>query len=78
MGFARLTIVAIGATIGGGVFRLAGDMAAKGANTGAVIVGRIIWGIGMLALAMGFYGLNKVKPHLTGGIYNYANKGWGD
>ncbi|MDU4890661.1 MAG: basic amino acid/polyamine antiporter [Clostridium sp.] len=78
LGFARLTAVAIGATIGGGVFSLAGDMAANGANTGAVIVGWIICGIGMLALAMCFYGLNKIKPHLTGGIYSYANEGWGD
>jgi len=78
LGYARLTAVSIGATIGGGVFSLAGDMAANGANTGAVIIGWIICGIGMLALTMCFFGLNKTKPHLTGGIYSYANEGWGD
>lgn len=78
LGYARLTAVAIGATIGGGVFSLAGDMAANGANTAAVIVGWIICGIGMLALTMCFFGLNKIKPELTGGIYSYANEGWGD
>ena len=78
LGYARLTAVAIGATIGGGVFSLAGDMAANGANTAAVIVGWIICGIGMLALTMCFFGLNKIKPQLTGGIYSYANEGWGD
>lgn len=78
LGYARLTAVAIGATIGGGVFSLAGDMAANGANTAAVIVGWIICGIGMLALTMCFFGLNKIKPELTGGIYSYANDGWGD
>jgi arginine:ornithine antiporter/lysine permease len=78
LGYARLAAVAIGATIGGGVFSLAGDMAANGANTAAVIVGWIICGIGMLALTMCFFGLNKIKPHLTGGIYSYANEGWGD
>lgn len=54
LGYARLASVAIGATIGGGVFSLAGDMAANGANTAAVIVGWIICGIGMLALTMCF------------------------
>ncbi|MEG0133183.1 MAG: basic amino acid/polyamine antiporter [Clostridium sp.] len=78
LGYARLAAVAIGATIGGGVFSLSGDMAANGANTGAVIIGWIICGIGMLALTMCFFGLNKIKPQLTGGIYSYANEGWGD
>ncbi len=78
LGFASLAAVAIGATIGGGVFSLAGDMAANGANTGAVIFGWVICGIGMLALTMCFFGLNKTKPQLTGGIYSYANEGWGD
>lgn len=78
LSFARLTAIAIGATIGGGVFSLAGDMAANGANTGAVIIGWLICGIGMLALTLCFFGLNKIKPQLTGGIYSYANEGWGD
>lgn len=78
LGFARLAAIAIGATIGGGVFSLAGDMAANGANTGAVIIGWLICGVGMLALTLCFYGLNKIKPQLTGGIYSYANEGWGD
>ncbi len=78
LGYLRLTAVAIGATIGGGVFSLAGDMAANGANTGAVLIGWLICGIGMLALTMCFFGLNKIKPHLIGGIYSYAKEGWGD
>lgn len=72
LGYARLAAVAIGATIGGGVFSLAGDMVANGANTAPVIVGWIICGIGMLTLTMCFFGLNKIKPHLTGGIYSYT------
>ena len=78
LGLARLTAVAIGATIGGGVFSLAGDMAKKGSNTGAVLTGWGICGIGMLCLALCFYQLNKRKPELTGGIYSYAKEGFGD
>lgn len=71
-------MVAIGATIGGGVFSLSGDLAASGAHTGAVLVGWLLCGIGMLGLMMCFFGLNDVKPELTGGIYSYAEAGWGD
>lgn len=78
LGYIRLTAVAVGATIGGGVFSLAGDMAANGANTAAVLVGWLICCVGMMALMMCFYGLNKVKPQLTGGIYSYAKEGFGD
>jgi arginine:ornithine antiporter/lysine permease len=71
LNYIRLTAVAIGATIGGGVFSLAGDMAANGANTGAVLVGWLICGIGMFTLTRCFFELNKRKPGLTGGIYTY-------
>lgn len=76
--FLRLTGVAIGATIGGGVFSLSGDMAANGANTAAVLVGWLICCIGMFSLMMCFYGLNKMRPDLTGGIYSYAKEGFGE
>jgi arginine:ornithine antiporter/lysine permease len=78
LSYTRLTAVAIGATIGGGVFSLSGDMAANGANTGAVLVGWLICCIGMLSLMMCFYGLNKLRPDLTGGIYSYAKEGYGE
>ncbi len=78
LGFLRLTAVALGATIGGGVFSLSGDMAANGANTAAVLAGWGICGIGMLCLTLCFFELNKRKPNLTGGIYSYAKEGFGD
>lgn len=78
LSYIGLTAVAIGATIGGGVFSLSGDMASNGANTGAVLIGWLICGIGMLALTLCFFGLNKARPELTGGIYSYAKEGWGD
>ena len=73
----RLIGIVIGSTIGGGVFSISGDMAANGANTGAVLLGWLICGIGMLALPMCFYGLSIRKPELKGGIYSYAEEGFG-
>ncbi len=78
LSYIGLTAVAVGATIGGGVFSLAGDMAYNGAHTGAVLIGWLICGIGMLALTLCFFGLNKARPELTGGIYSYAKEGFGD
>lgn len=78
LGLFRLTTMVITASICGGIFTLAGDMAANGANTGAVLVGWVICLIGVFALMMCFYGLNQIKPELTGGIYSYASAGFGD
>jgi len=77
IGFFRLVGLAIGGTIGGGVFSLSGDMAAKGVHTGAILLGWAICGIGMLGLVMCFYWLNQAKPELTGGISSYASEGFG-
>lgn len=63
----RLTMMVITASICGGIFSLAGDMAAGGANTGAVIVSWGICFIGVFALMMVFNGLSQARPDLTGG-----------
>lgn len=54
-----------------------GDFAAAGAGSGAVLVGWLITGIGMLGLCLAFYYLNKLKPELKGGVYSYARAGFG-
>ena len=74
----RLTMMVVTASICGGIFNLAGDMAAGGANTGAVIVSWFICFIGVFALMMVFNGLSQARPDLTGGIYAYAAAGFGD
>lgn len=74
----RLTMMVITASICGGIFSLAGDMAAGGANSGAVIVSWAICFIGVFALMMVFNGLSQARPDLTGGIYAYAAAGFGD
>lgn len=58
----RLTMMVITASICGGIFSLAGDMAAGGANTGAVIVSWGICFIGVFALMMVFNGLSQARP----------------
>lgn len=78
LGFGGLTAMIIGSTIGAGIFTIAGDMASNGAHTGSVLIGWGICGIGMYALMMSFFGLNKVKPELSNGIYSYAKEGFGE
>ena len=77
LGFTKLVAVIIGSTLGSGIFTVTGDMAASGAHTGAILIGWAIAGVGMLALMMSYYGLNKYRPDLTNGVYSYASEGFG-
>jgi arginine:ornithine antiporter / lysine permease len=63
--------------IGGGVFSLPQNMA-RGASPGAVIIGWLISGVGILALALVYRGLALRKPELDAGPYAYARAGFGD
>ena len=78
LSFTKLIAMIIGSIIGGGIFTTAGDMAASGAHTGSVLIGWAICGIGMFCLMMCFFGLNRVRPDLTNGIYSYAKEGFGE
>lgn len=78
LSFGGLTAMIIGSTIGAGIFTTAGDMASNGAYTGSVLIGWGIAGIGMYMLMMCFFGLNKLRPDLTNGIYSYAKEGFGE
>lgn len=77
LSFTGLTALIIGSTIGSGIFTITGDMAASGAHTGAILIGWAICGVGMLGLMMCYFGLNRVRPDLTNGVYSYANEGFG-
>ncbi|MGN0658690.1 MAG: basic amino acid/polyamine antiporter [Emergencia sp.] len=78
LSFGKLTAMIIGSTIGSGIFTTTADMAASGAHTGSILIGWLICGIGMLGLTMSFFGLNKVKPELTNGVFSYAKEGFGE
>ena len=77
LGLVALVALVVGSMIGGGVFSLPQNMA-KGASPGAVVIGWLISGIGMLALAFVYQGLSTRKPGLDAGPYAYARAGFGD
>ncbi|RFA34797.1 arginine-ornithine antiporter [Virgibacillus dokdonensis] len=76
LGLVALIALVVGSMVGGGAFNLAGDIA-LGSNSGAAIIGWIITGIGIVALAFVFQNLTQRKPELDSGIYSYAKAGFG-
>ena len=77
LGLYALIALVVGSMIGGGVFSLPQNMA-KSAGVGSVLVGWVITGIGMLALAFVYQSLSVRKPRLDAGPYAYARAGFGD
>ncbi|MBP2315438.1 arginine-ornithine antiporter [Azospirillum soli] len=71
-----LVALVVGSMIGGGVFNLPSDMS-KGASPGAILIGWLITGIGMLMLAFVYQSLAVRKPNLNAGPYAYAKAGFG-
>ncbi|WP_281544638.1 basic amino acid/polyamine antiporter [Grimontia sp. SpTr1] len=72
-----LTALVIGSMIGAGVFSLPQNMAAI-ASPAAVSVGWLITGFGMICLALTFQELTLSKPDVQGGVFGYAQAGFGD
>ncbi|MBF8650505.1 arginine-ornithine antiporter [Pseudomonas putida] len=72
-----LVALVVGSMIGGGIFSLPQNMAAR-AQAGAVLIGWGITAVGMLALAFVFQTLANRKPELDSGVYAYAKAGFGD
>jgi arginine:ornithine antiporter/lysine permease len=71
-----LIALVVGSMIGGGVFNLPSDMA-RGASPGAILIGWLVTGIGMLMLAFVYQSLAVRKPQLNAGPYAYAKAGFG-
>jgi arginine:ornithine antiporter/lysine permease len=71
-----LIALVVGSMIGGGVFNLPSDMS-RGASPGAIIIGWVVTGIGMLMLAFVYQNLAVRKPALNAGPYAYAKAGFG-
>ncbi|CAM3913666.1 arginine-ornithine antiporter [Mesobacillus thioparans] len=76
LGLLPLIAIVVGSMIGGGAFNLATDMAG-GASAGAMILGWVITGIGIIALGLCFQNLTDKRPDLEGGIFSYATEGFG-
>lgn len=71
-----LIALVVGSMIGGGVFNLPSDMSGR-ASPGAIIIGWVITGFGMLMLAFVYQSLAVRKPKLNAGPYAYARAGFG-
>jgi arginine:ornithine antiporter/lysine permease len=71
-----LIALVVGSMIGGGVFNLPSDMS-KGASPGAIVIGWLVTGVGMLMLAFVYQSLAIRKPELNAGPYAYAKAGFG-
>jgi arginine:ornithine antiporter/lysine permease len=72
-----LIALVMGSMIGGGVFNLPSDMS-RAASPGAILIGWLITGIGMLMLAFVYQSLAVRKPDLNAGPYAYAKAGFGN
>lgn len=77
LGLSALIALVVGSMIGSGVFGLPQNFASV-ASPGALLIGWVITGIGMLALAFIYQNLSSRCPDLEGGIYSYARAGFGD
>lgn len=69
--------IIIGSTIGSGIFALPQNIASV-AGPGAMLIGWIIAGVGMLSVAFVFQILAHRKPFLDSGVYSYVRAGLGD
>ncbi len=77
LGLFALTMIVIGSMIGAGIFNSPADLGSV-ANPGAILIGWLITGFGVFALAMVFQFLSYKKPELEGGIYSYAKEQFGE
>ena len=78
LGKTSLIGLVIGSMIGGGAFNIISDMGGQAGGGLAIMIGWIITAIGMISLAFVFQNLTNVRPDLEGGIYSYAQAGFGD
>ncbi|MEG0820692.1 MAG: basic amino acid/polyamine antiporter [Burkholderiaceae bacterium] len=76
LGLLGLTGMVAGSMIGSGVFNLPSNMA-QGASAGAVLIGWVVTFIGMALVANAFRLLANARPQLSGGVYTYAEAGFG-
>lgn len=76
LGMVSMTLLVIGAMVGGGAFNLPQNMA-QHAGLGAVLIAWLVSGLGIFCLARTFQVLAEIKPDITAGIYMYSRQGFG-
>lgn len=72
-----LIALIVGSMVGAGIFSLPQNIGSV-AGPGAMLIGWVIAGLGMLSVAFVFHVLARRKPHLDSGVYAYARVGLGD
>ncbi|MGA0610782.1 arginine-ornithine antiporter [Caldimonas sp. KR1-144] len=72
-----LTALVVGSMVGSGIFSLPQNMASA-AGAGAIVLGWLVTGAGMLALALVYQSLALRQPGLNNGVYAYARASGGD
>ena len=72
-----LVALVVGSMIGSGIFALPQNTAA-GAGAGAILIGWLVSGVGMLCLAFVYQTLAWRQPTLDNGVYAYARAAAGD
>jgi len=72
-----LIALVVGSIIGSGAYSLPQNMAA-GAGAGAILIGWLVTGVGMLSLALVYQMLSNRKPELDNGVFAYAKALGGD
>lgn len=77
LGFWGLVALVFGLMVGVGIFNLPQNMAAT-SSVGAVVLAWIVTAFGMLTLVAAFKILSDKYPQYNAGIYQYAQKGFGE
>ncbi|MBT0726404.1 amino acid permease [Rosenbergiella australiborealis] len=76
IGVGALTALVLSSMLGAGVFSLPQNMAVVSGSE-ALIIGWVITGVGILFLATAMLYLSRLRPDLDGGIFTYAENGFG-
>lgn len=77
LGVLMLTALVVGSMVGAGIFSIPQNMAAGPAAPGALLIGWLVTGVGMLALALTFQFLGRYAEDPEGGLHGYARDGFG-
>lgn len=75
IGLIPLAALVIGSAIGGGVFGIMTDL--SGSAGGPALFSWLLVGTSMMMLSLSINNINKKRPDLKGGIFSYAEAGFG-
>lgn len=77
LGFIGLAALVFGMMVGSGIFNIPQNMAVS-ASPGAVLLAWMLTAVGMLFLVYTYKSLSDKHPELNAGIYQYAQRGFGN